>query len=108
RIFSVTHAVLVGAGIGVTPFASILQSVMMRYRAAKAPCPYCQVPSCLALPSTLRKLRKVDFVWVNRDIGSFEWFLEVLADLESEQRVIGAAMETFLSLHLYKTGVAPL
>ncbi|XP_069170298.1 NADPH oxidase 5 isoform X2 [Procambarus clarkii] len=108
RIFSVTHAVLVGAGIGVTPFASILQSVMMRYRAAKTPCPYCQVPSCLALPSTLRKLRKVDFVWVNRDIGSFEWFLEVLAALESEQRVIGAAMETFLNLHLYKTGAAPL
>ncbi|MPC25224.1 NADPH oxidase 5 [Portunus trituberculatus] len=58
RIFTVTHAVLIGAGIGVTPFASILQSVMMRYRAAKAPCPYCQVPSCLALPTTLRKLRK--------------------------------------------------
>ncbi|KAG7162785.1 NADPH oxidase 5-like 2, partial [Homarus americanus] len=108
RIFSVTHAVLVGAGIGVTPFASILQSVMMRYRAAKAPCPYCHVPSCLALPATLRKLRKVDFVWVNRDIGSFEWFLEVLAAMESEQRVVGAAMETFLSLHLYKTGAAPL
>lgn len=30
RIFTVTHAVLIGAGIGVTPFASILQSVMMR------------------------------------------------------------------------------
>ena len=30
RIFTVSHAVLVGAGIGVTPFASILQSVMHR------------------------------------------------------------------------------
>lgn len=108
RIFFVTHAVLVGAGIGVTPFASILQSVMMRYRAAKAPCPHCHVPSCLSLPATLRKLRKVDFVWVNRDIGSFEWFLEVLAELEAEQQVVGAAMETFLSLHLYKTGTTPL
>ncbi|XP_045113365.1 NADPH oxidase 5-like [Portunus trituberculatus] len=108
RIFTVTHAVLIGAGIGVTPFASILQSVMMRYRAAKAPCPYCQVPSCLALPTTLRKLRKVDFVWVNRDLGSFEWFLEMLAALEEEQRVVGAAMETFLNLHLYKTGANPL
>lgn len=51
---------------------------------------------------------QVDFVWVNRDIGSFEWFLEVLAELEAEQQVVGAAMETFLSLHLYKTGTAPL
>ncbi|XP_047478867.1 NADPH oxidase 5-like isoform X1 [Penaeus chinensis] len=108
RIFSVSHAVLIGAGIGVTPFASILQSVMMRYRAAKAPCPHCHVHSCVALPATLRKLRKVDFMWVNRDLGSFEWFLEVLAALEEEQRVVGAAMEAFLSLHLYKTGPAPL
>lgn len=47
-------------------------------------------------------------MWVNRDLGSFEWFLEVLAALEEEQCVVGAAMETFLSLHLYKTGPAPL
>lgn len=108
RIFSVSHAVLIGAGIGVTPFASILQSVMARYRAAKAPCPYCHMPSCMALPATLRKLRKVDFVWVNRDLLSFEWFLEVLAAMEEEQKVEGTAMEAFLSLHLYKTGAAPL
>ncbi|MPC25223.1 NADPH oxidase 5 [Portunus trituberculatus] len=50
----------------------------------------------------------VDFVWVNRDLGSFEWFLEMLAALEEEQRVVGAAMETFLNLHLYKTGANPL
>lgn len=30
HIFQAEHAVLIGAGIGVTPFASILQSVMMR------------------------------------------------------------------------------
>ncbi|XP_068225532.1 NADPH oxidase 5-like [Palaemon carinicauda] len=108
RIFSVSHAVLIGAGIGITPFASILQSVMARYRAAKAPCPYCHLPSCVALPATLRKLRKVDFVWVNRDLGSFEWFLEVLAAMEKEQKIEGAAMEAFLSLHLYKTGPMPL
>jgi len=31
-IFDAEHAVLVGAGIGITPFASILQSAMRRYR----------------------------------------------------------------------------
>lgn len=31
HIFQAEHAVLIGAGIGVTPFASILQSVVMRY-----------------------------------------------------------------------------
>jgi len=30
RIFQAEHAVLIGAGIGVTPFASILQSIMMK------------------------------------------------------------------------------
>ncbi len=31
-IFDSEHAVLVGAGIGITPFASILQSAMKRYK----------------------------------------------------------------------------
>lgn len=62
-----------------------------------------------ALVTTFRSFNvQVDFVWVNRDLGSFEWFLEVLEALEDEQRVVGAAMETFLNLHLYKTGAAPL
>jgi len=30
HIFQAEHAVLIGAGIGVTPFSSILQSIMMR------------------------------------------------------------------------------
>ena len=30
QIFHAQHAVLIGTGIGVTPFASILQSIMMR------------------------------------------------------------------------------
>lgn len=34
-IFDSEHAVLVGAGIGVTPFASILQSIMKRYKRKK-------------------------------------------------------------------------
>ncbi|KAL7637589.1 UNVERIFIED_CONTAM: hypothetical protein RMT77_012317 [Armadillidium vulgare] len=108
NIFNVNHAVLIGAGIGVTPFASILQSVMHRYRDAKFPCPHCQISSCVSLPSTLRKLRKANFIWVNRDLGHFEWFLELLASLEEEQSIPGTAMEKFLTLHLYKTGKEPL
>lgn len=33
RIFQASHAVLIAAGIGVTPFASILQSIMYRHYA---------------------------------------------------------------------------
>ena len=32
HIFDAEHAVLIGAGIGITPFASILQSLMHKYR----------------------------------------------------------------------------
>ena len=35
HIFESEHAVLIGSGIGVTPFASILQSVYHRYQARK-------------------------------------------------------------------------
>ena len=31
NIYRAEHAVLIGTGIGVTPFASILQSIMHRY-----------------------------------------------------------------------------
>lgn len=31
HIFRAQHAILIGTGIGVTPFASILQSIMHRY-----------------------------------------------------------------------------
>uniref|UniRef100_A0A8C4R7T5 NADPH oxidase, EF-hand calcium binding domain 5 n=1 Tax=Eptatretus burgeri TaxID=7764 RepID=A0A8C4R7T5_EPTBU len=41
RIFLAEHAVLIGAGIGITPFASILQSIMVRYNVRKQNCPSC-------------------------------------------------------------------
>ena len=42
QIFRAQHAVLIGTGIGVTPFASILQSIMHRYWQARNTCPKCQ------------------------------------------------------------------
>ena len=47
---------------------------------------------------------QVDFIWVNRDVSHFEWFLDLLAQLEQEQSLAGAAMERFLRLQLYNTG----
>ena len=41
QIFRAKHAVLIGTGIGVTPYASILQSIMHRYWQAKITCPKC-------------------------------------------------------------------
>ncbi|MEP6653411.1 MAG: EF-hand domain-containing protein [Myxococcales bacterium] len=78
HIFEAPHAVAVAGGIGVTPFASILQSLLL----GRGP------------ESPLRKLR---FVWLARDQYSFEWFRELLAELEKRDR------DNLLDVHIYMT-----
>uniref|UniRef100_A0A672ZJ43 NADPH oxidase, EF-hand calcium binding domain 5 n=1 Tax=Sphaeramia orbicularis TaxID=375764 RepID=A0A672ZJ43_9TELE len=80
QIFASEHAVLIGAGIGITPFASILQSIM-----------YSEM-----------KLRKVDFIWINRDQKSFEWFVSLLTKLEMDQ-ADEEPEGRFLEMHMYMT-----
>lgn len=65
HIFQSQRVVLIGAGIGVTPFASILDSLLHRADGAQ--------PSPLA---------KAYFFWLNRDQYSFEWFAALLHELE--------------------------
>jgi hypothetical protein len=83
HIFECPRVVLVGAGIGVTPFAAILQSIGERRRHPEDGAP---VPS------------RVDFVWLAHDQYAFEWFTERLAALESGDP------RTALHYHLYLTG----
>ncbi|KAJ7268158.1 NADPH oxidase [Mycena haematopus] len=61
---------LVGAGIGVTPFASILKTIWYRmnnFSGAKA-----------------TRLSKVYFTWVIRDFGTAEWFHSLLHAIETQ------------------------
>ncbi|NXG03039.1 NOX5 oxidase, partial [Sakesphorus luctuosus] len=102
RIFTSEHAVLIGAGIGITPFASILQSIMYRYRRRKRSCPSCHYSWCEELQDQEMTLRKVDFIWINRDQKHFEWFLSLLSKLEVEQAELEPGGR-FLELHLYMT-----
>jgi predicted ferric reductase len=78
HIFEAPHAVAVAGGIGVTPFASILQSLLL----GRGP------------GSPLRKLR---FVWLARDQYTFEWFRELLAELEKRDH------DNLLDVHIYMT-----
>ncbi|XP_062510064.1 NADPH oxidase 5-like [Corticium candelabrum] len=103
HIFNAEHAVLIGAGIGVTPFASILQSIVTRYRNAKHRCPKCNYAFSGDIPSTVMRLRKVDFYWINRDQESFEWFVSLLSQLEIEQLEQGGTFDRFLELHMHMT-----
>ncbi|NXD38198.1 NOX5 oxidase, partial [Copsychus sechellarum] len=102
RIFSSEHAVLIGAGIGITPFASILQSIMFRYRRRKQSCPSCQFSWSEERRDEEMTLRKVDFIWITRDQQHLQWFLGLLAQLESEQAELEPG-GNFLELHLYMT-----
>jgi len=53
---------LIAAGIGVTPYASVLRQI--RYKLKHKP--------------ESMKLKKVWFYWSNRDEGAWEWFVELL------------------------------
>jgi predicted ferric reductase/Ca2+-binding EF-hand superfamily protein len=83
HIFQSKNAVLIGAGIGVTPFASVLESIVLRGNGQSE------------RPSTLGH---VHFFWLNRDAYSFEWFGALLRELE---RLDERGM---LDVHLCMTG----
>ena len=74
-------------GIGVTPFSSILQSIMYRYHSARRECPRCNLRWLTDLGDAMQNLKKVDFIWINRDQKSFEWFLNLLTKIEADQEV---------------------
>merc|ERR1711874_441020 len=98
NIYRAEHAVLVGTGIGITPFASILQSIMHRYMEIKQSCPSCSYQWTNNMEASMFNLKKVDFMWINRDQKSFEWFVNLLSQLEIEQREHGGEMSRFLDM----------
>jgi NADPH oxidase 5 len=80
-VFQSRRAVLIAGGIGVTPFASVLESLVLRSGA--------QATSAL---------ERVDFVWLNSDPYSFEWFVDLLASLERFGR------GGLVRVHVFMTG----
>jgi hypothetical protein len=84
-VFDNEIAVLIGTGIGVTPWASILKNIWhKRNNPGRTP----------------MRLRRVEFIWVCRDMSSFEWFQALLASLERQQNGEGG---DFLRIHTYLT-----
>lgn len=68
-IFKYSTVVLVGAGIGVTPYSSILKHVW--YMASK---------------DVDIRLKKIYFFWICSSIDTFEWFGHLLNDLEQKMK----------------------
>lgn len=85
-VFDYEVAMLVGAGIGVTPFASILKSIWYKFKTS----------------DPKLRTRKIYFYWLCRETYAFEWFADLLQVLEREMEERG--MEDFLTYKLYLTG----
>ncbi|XP_061541712.1 NADPH oxidase 1 isoform X2 [Phycodurus eques] len=85
-VFDYDVAMLVGAGIGVTPFASILKSIWYKFKQS----------------NPILHTRKIYFYWLCRETNAFEWFADLLQvqEREMEERGIG----DFLTYKLFLTG----
>ncbi|TMW65047.1 hypothetical protein Poli38472_009214 [Pythium oligandrum] len=94
--------VFVGAGIGVTPFASILRSIVYQWQSFRCPC--CHT---VTFPATFQ-LRKIYFYWSTRDQESLTWFSDTmnqLAAMDSENRL---EIHNYFSTVKDKSVIAPL
>ncbi|XP_073676678.1 NADPH oxidase 1 [Garra rufa] len=85
-VFDYEVSMLVGAGIGVTPFASILKSIWYKFKDA----------------DPKLRTKKIYFYWLCRETYAFEWFADLLQVLEKEMEERG--MTEFLTYKLYLTG----
>jgi NADPH oxidase len=90
-VFDNEIAVLIGTGIGVTPWASILKNIWHLRNGPNPP----------------TRLRRVEFIWVCKDTTSFEWFQVLLASLEQQSQEaanqLGNSGNEFLKIHTYLT-----
>ena len=89
-VFQNEIAVLIGTGIGVTPWASILKNIF----------------NLRAQPNASLRLKRVEFIWINKDTKSFEWFQMLLSSLEEQSAEAAAhsgAGPEFLRIHTYLT-----
>ncbi|RJE23500.1 NADPH Oxidase [Aspergillus sclerotialis] len=88
-VFDNEIAILIGTGIGVTPWASILKNIW-HLRSG---------------PNPPRRLRRVEFIWVCKDTSSFEWFQALLSSLESQSAsaAMSQGSSEFLRIHTYLT-----
>lgn len=88
-VFGNEIAVLIGTGIGITPWASILKNIWhLRCK-----------------PDRPQRLRRVEFIWVCRNTKNFEWFHDLLSSLEAQSASDALFQDDveFLRIHTYLT-----
>ncbi len=78
RIIRSEHAILVGAGYGVSKIAPILQDIAVRYKKGRD-----------------LSIKKIDLFWLIKDENYFQWFNKLLSDIEF------AGNTKFFNYHIY-------
>lgn len=88
-VFENEVAVLIGTGIGVTPWASVLKNIW----------------HIRSSPNPPKRLKRVEFIWVCRETASFEWFQTLLSSLEAQSAQAASyhGSPEFLRIHIYLT-----
>ena len=79
KILETEHAILVGAGNGISRIAPILQDIAMRSA---------EDPSQI-------KLKRIDLFWLNTDNHYFEWFTKLLDEIQFQHA------DSFFHYHIY-------
>ena len=98
-----SHPVFVATGIGVTPFISIMQSIIWRYIAIKTQCPHCHRSLVASKPRSLETLNRVDFIWIVRDFAWVTWFKTILRDLMQNQDQYGDILKGLIRIKIFVT-----
>lgn len=86
-VFNNEVAILIGTGIGVTPWASILKNIWHLRSGPNAP----------------KRLRRVEFIWICKDTSAFEWFHALLSSLEAQSAADSQSGQEFLRIHTFLT-----
>ncbi|KAG9478358.1 hypothetical protein GDO78_013388 [Eleutherodactylus coqui] len=84
-VFKYEISMLVGAGIGITPFASILKSIWYKFQNA----------------DHRLRTKKIYFYWICRETGAFAWFADLMRSLEQE--MASSEKDGFLNYRLFLT-----
>lgn len=116
-IFDCEHVVLIGGGIGITPYISVLETIMYRLKAGQHSCANCGTLNYHEDMLNSQKLRKVDIIWVNRHIENIRWFYSLFNDLGKDHEAFVSTIEDkkcsqeqdlktkYIDIHLYCTSI---
>ena len=94
--------VLIGAGIGVTPFASILKSILYTWDDHR-----CTTCHTVCLPRDFQ-ITKLYFYWVTKDHEALSWFAETMNQLHAMDSEGRLEIHTFYTKLSRKSLIEPL